>query len=272
MWRLVLFLGCAVTGAFAETFQFNNLPMPETGKLQGHYVFHVVADAVGTQVLDTSAASAAVTFKNFELKWSDGKVGIGNDQGIEVLLIPLRKLTEWVNKSYACNSGRPMATFNRDADNVCIFNPAEQKEVTVPIKATDAYLLTVANCGKGTGATLLKGQVTVKQAHGYLPGNKVWSFHWWRWFTVVNAFLCVIWIVAAGRHRNALMNVHAMITWLAFAAPHGGSSFIFSAQGMEQLRISAPDTCCSGNGFLRRQVRRHLALVDGISLRFRFCH
>merc|ERR1719195_977663 len=98
------------------------------------------------------------------------------------------------------------------------FSPASQNALTVPITSTGEYLLAVSNCGKPAGDTRLKGEVVVKQPHGYLPGNKIWTMYWWGWFTLVNAFLSVVWIIAVVRHKSSVMYVQKVFTGLVVTA------------------------------------------------------
>jgi len=209
MQRLVQFLGCAVTGAFAEIFQFENAVALDSLTLQGYYLFPVYADAVGTKVNE----KAEVTFRNFEIK--SGKLSENMGESIHVSLVPWRDFFRIINTTFFCS--KKGVIFQGDAKIVPKFNPVKAKEVTIPIKATGEYILTVTNCGS-TSATLLKGQVAVKQPHGYLPGNKIWTLYWWGWFTLVNAFLSVVWIIAVVRHRSSVMYVQKVFTGLVVTA------------------------------------------------------
>jgi len=205
MRRLVQFLGCAVTGAFAEIFQFENAVALDSLTLKGYYLFPVYADAVGTKVNE----KAEVTFRNFEIK--SGKLSENMGQSIHVSLVPWRDFFRIINSTFFCS--KKGVIFQGDAKIVPKFNPVKAKEVTIPIKATGEYILTVTNCGS-TSATLLKGQVAVKQPHGYLPGNKIWTLYWWGWFTLVNAFLSVVWIIAVARFSSTLLYVQKVLTGL----------------------------------------------------------
>merc|ERR1712032_1211556 len=132
--------------------------------------------------------------------------------GIQVSLVPKNGFFSIVNKTQFCSAIKGVI-FQGDAKRIPLFNPAQQKDVTIPITATGEYLLVVTNCGKGD-ANLLKGQVTVKQPHGYLPGNKIWTLHWWGWFTLVNAFLSVVWTIAVARFSSTLLYVQKVLTGL----------------------------------------------------------
>jgi hypothetical protein len=204
MRRLVLFLGCAVTGAFAETFEFSKVQALDRLSLTAYYVFHVYADAVGTKVNE----KAEVTFRNFEISPSLSET----IAGIQVSLVPRNGFFSTVDKTHFCSTTNTVR-FQGDTKRIPLFNPAQQKEVTIPITATGEYLLVVTNCGKD-GANLLKGQVAVKQPHGYLPGNKISTLHWWGWFTLVNAFLSVVWIIAVARFSSTLLYVQKVLTGL----------------------------------------------------------
>mmetsp|Transcript_134414 Transcript_134414/g.268263 ORF Transcript_134414/g.268263 Transcript_134414/m.268263 type:complete len:449 (+) Transcript_134414:122-1468(+) len=221
MWHLILFFGLAVTGVFAEIFEFDDIPMP-ANTLNSYYVFHVYASAVATKV----NANASITFKNFDIKWSDGEVKKGYDRRLQVSLIPWSNFRAIVNLTSFCSSSGQVI-FKSHSNGVIIFNPAEQKEKTIPSEVTEEYLLTVTNCDDRNGTAMLKGQVVVKQPHGYLPGNKTWTLHWWSWFTFVNAFLCIMWIVAMACHRRALVYVQKVVAGLAVIAfVEGGVAYL----------------------------------------------
>jgi hypothetical protein len=164
---------------------------------------------VGTKVNE----KAEVTFRNFEIK--SGKLSENMGRSIHVSLVPWRDFFPIINTTSFC-SDKGMI-FQGDAKKILNFNPVKEKTVTIPIKATGEYVLTVTNCGS-TSATLLKGQVAIKQPHGYLPGNKIWTLYWWGLFTLVNAFLSVVWIIAVVRHRSAVMYVQKVFTGLVVTA------------------------------------------------------
>jgi len=129
-----------------------------------------------------------------------------------------------------------------------MFNPASNKDATFQIKETDAYLLAVTNCGDRNGAaTIMKGDIIVKQQHGDLPGNKIWTLQWLGWFTLLKAFLCIMWVIALARHYKALVYVQkvigacAVMAFLEAATAYlhyrewnvsGTRSFIFMAVAM----------------------------------------
>jgi len=160
--------------------------------------------------------SSSVTFKNFEIKWSDGKVGIGDYKSLQVSLIPWTKYWNLVNRSIFCSAGGTLAL--NEAAGVPVFNVGTEQEATFPITMTDKHLLTVTNCGERSGATFTKGDIIVKQPHGYLPGNKIWTMYWLGWFTLIKAFVCVMWVVASARHYKDLVFIHKMIAACALLA------------------------------------------------------
>jgi len=180
--------------------------------LEGLYFFHVEATAVGQAVQGT----ASVTFKNFEIKWSDGKVGIGDYRGLQVSLIPWSKFSEFVDTSNFCSPERELIL--RARKDVPMFTVSDSQEATFLIEETDAYLLTVTNCGERLGGTFTKGEVIVKQPHGYLPGNKILMLSWWGWFTLINTFLCIMWAVAVARHYKALVYIQKAVAACAMMA------------------------------------------------------
>jgi len=201
-----------VTGVVAQIFEFTNIPIPNNLTLHSYYLFHVYATAVGPLV----NPSASVTFKNFEIRWSDGKVGMGEYKSLQVSLIPWSKFHNLVEGTRFC-SGERTLTFKEEA-GVPIFNVGKEQDATFPITATDKYLLIVTNCGDRSGATIAKGEVIVKQPHGYLPGHKIWTLQWWGWFTLINALICIMWVIAAARHYKALVHVQKVIAACALLA------------------------------------------------------
>jgi len=196
---LIVLFGCMVTGAFAEIYDFTSTPMPGNLTLSSFYVFHVYAP------------KSSVEFKNFEVKWYDGKVGIGDYESLQVSLIPGDKLWKLVNKTNFCSAERTLALTGGTELPVFNFKSEENEARSFPLTETDAYILTVSNCGDRYGATVTKGQVIVKQQHGYLPGNKISTLQWWGWFTLVSAFLCIIWAIPVARHHNALVYAQKVI-------------------------------------------------------------
>jgi len=78
--------------------------VPGSLSLAGNYFFNVEAPAVGHAAQGTSS----VTFKNFEIKWSDGKVGKGDYKGLQVSLIPWSKFSNLVDKNHFCSFEREL--------------------------------------------------------------------------------------------------------------------------------------------------------------------
>jgi len=208
MWRLAFLLGCAAPIAFAEVFEFSNVPIPGGSSLDGYHVFPIYASAVGAKLND----KATVTFRNFEIK--------PDYPSVQIALIPWKHNKASIGNIFSCSTSSKQAVFN--ASGVPIFTPSKEfqwhKEATVPIETTGDYLLAATNCGTPGDATLLKGQVVVKQPHGYLPGNKIWTLHWWGWFTIVNAFLCIVWMIAVARHSSSLLYAQKVIGGIMVAA------------------------------------------------------
>jgi len=213
MRRLFVLVGCAVTGAFAEIVDLGQILMPGKQELNAYYLFQVYTNAIGPTVNQI----ASVTFKNFEIKWSNGQVGIGDYKSLQISLIPFSKFSTLIDKTNFCSAERKV-TFTGVATGIPVFNVGSSQNATFLIMATDAYLLIVTNCGDRSGATATKGEVIVKQAHGYLPGNKIGTLQWWGGFAMINAFLCIKWAVASARHYKALVYVQKVIAALAALA------------------------------------------------------
>merc|ERR1712032_1039966 len=48
--------------------------------------------------------------------------------------------------------------------------------------------------------------------------GKIWTLHWWGWFTIVNAFFCIVWMIAVARRSSSLLYAQKMFTGIMVAA------------------------------------------------------
>jgi hypothetical protein len=198
-----------VAGAFAELFTLSGVPMPVNRSLAAYHVFHVYAHHF--------APTATVTFRNFEIKWSNGE-GMRNYDSLQVSLIPWSKFQRLIHADSFCQCNKLTVATPITNQEIPIYSPTSNKDATFQITETDAYCLTITNCGDRAGATITKGDIIVKQKHGALPANKIWTLQWLGLFTLVTALICIRWVIALARHYKALVYVQKVIGACAMTA------------------------------------------------------
>jgi len=90
-----------------------------------------------------------------------------------------------------------------------------EKDVQVPVRATDVYILVFSNCGDFKDATV-SGSVIVKNAYGFLPGNEYHKMPFYGWLSIFYTFMAVLWMGLSLRWWRELIHIQYCIAVVIF--------------------------------------------------------
>mmetsp|Transcript_74606 Transcript_74606/g.235794 ORF Transcript_74606/g.235794 Transcript_74606/m.235794 type:complete len:488 (+) Transcript_74606:62-1525(+) len=212
--------------AEAQTFQFNNIPVPASFSLTTHYIFYVDS---GKDALTPFPSLATVEYQFLSFQKSDSAEPPKDYTSLEVSLIPHDSFWELVSRDHFCASADNV--IDKRAQQSCrltLVNPTKRnltaegvriqgvpyasgneaiKSWRYTIPKSGKYVLTLTNCGTFSNATI-SGSVSVMSAHGYLPANELNTMRLFGWLSAAHLVVLLVWLAGALRYLRELLPVH----------------------------------------------------------------
>jgi len=194
--------------AEAQTYRLDGLPAPPEYSLDVYYMFHVY----GAEAPTPSRPAGSVEFRTLSFKPSGVAEPPRGHQSLEVALLPADSLPALAGRKVCGPKGQLMREQVRAVAVLGVpragesASPPRSQTFTVP--ETGKYALAVSNCG-GYSAATISGRVSVKSAHGHLPGNQLNTMYASGCFAVLYAVIFLVWLVSMACNAGAgLFYVH----------------------------------------------------------------
>mmetsp|Transcript_66247 Transcript_66247/g.191941 ORF Transcript_66247/g.191941 Transcript_66247/m.191941 type:complete len:458 (+) Transcript_66247:96-1469(+) len=229
------FAAVMVAGLMALTagqiFDLDNVEEIRAGSISVHYVYYAYAGDEKGEKAGAVAEVHAALVPDVKAVEPAKPSTIAKYNLVYIVLVPAKEFDTVVNPASLCehlfsdqDQLTHTAVFQVGADNT-----------KVPLAASGAYYLGIANCGNTTGFRV-SGQVTVKHAHGFLPAIDVhMTSLYGLWLAVYIAISAVWGCLLAAKYKHviqlqiyflvvSLIAVGECLVWLIFYSTwnHGG--------------------------------------------------
>jgi hypothetical protein len=244
---LVLLL--AVDTGLAESYEFENLPVPESKVLQALYRFYVYT---GKDVPDDLSGQPYVEFNGLSVKVPDDVQIPENYNGFQVSIMPYQDFWTLIDPKKFCATAEDVRIGRaKNVDTLMVQSGTEKdlsklgvymhtvpafkassSSVNIPsarfnLNRTDVYALVVSNCGEFEKATMA-GEVTVMNVFGYLPGDQYYKMAFYGLQSIFYLVLSGLWLMLAMHWWKGGEKLHHLHYCITFVLALGVIESVFS--------------------------------------------
>jgi len=214
--------------AVAQIYPFEATQVPKNRTLHTLYAFYVFSEQ---EAPDKSLGKPFVEFNGLACHSTSASrpdATLGSYQSVQLSILRYRDFWNVINPKQICTTwgdvvqnkatAKDMLRVQRQINQQDIYmhtvrfpnasHPKHYEKRTV--EKTGVYILIFSNCGDFDDATV-SGNVVVKNAYGFLPGNEYYKMPFYGWLLLVYAGLALVWLGLSFRWWKELFHMQNCI-------------------------------------------------------------
>jgi len=222
--------------AQAQKYELKDMQVPTNRSLHTLYAFYVFSHE---EAPERPLGQPFVKFHDLTAKPGPSAAPQGvvpqDYKGVQLSIMKYTDFWQLINpKKFCCTSEDVTAGLCKEKDQLLVqkskdkdysdvdvysvavgFGTTPMKDVTKTVRRTGVYILVYSNCGNYADATV-SGNIIVKNAYGFLPGNEYHKMPFYGWLLLIYVALAVAWMVLSLRWWKELFNIQNCITGVIF--------------------------------------------------------